>query len=566
MTISKTLRIRPILVLPLFGSLVAGCRDSDHPVSPDGTRVASSSFSDSDGETADLAFEPRFEIQLSAIGSLRPNEPIAVSVSVRANLSTRNAAIKLLLPDIEAARQSDWGPRFKVPVDVPIPIRELVRTDISQSQMVHQRAIVTVPVPGYYRVLVIASGESQEGQQAKNVQDVVLEDIWLLVRQAGGLVTEEFEETRFPVGINPQPGPFREGLSLEARRLLIQDSPRGLNTSDAGTTILRVSYTDDQGVNRRLAGAFVRADIYNVISGNPAGGFSGYTDTNGELDIGCSGYEYEYRNGRVEADNGMVFVTNNSSSRLASFSGDYVTCVHQDDIQSVGVSGTMSRVYENMNLAIPASRSFFSKSIGKIQVRVNQTSTTYDPAGDFIRISSNAVWGAAGVFSTAHEYGHAVHDQALGGLNPGFQTNCLVHFVTEPSSMGCALAEGFADYHAIATRGASAQWYQTIRDGVALFGRDGALIEGAVAALLFDLTDSTDDAQETHDDILLTGLYVADILRTCQTNFGRASGIDHVIYCLEKQIDPTITGNPTYFTARSADPTTYTEGAVEPSS
>ena len=40
-------------------------------------------------------------------------------------------------------------------------------------------------------------------------------------------------------------------------------------------------------------------------------------------------------------------------------------------------------------------------------------------------------------------------------------------------------------------------------------------------------------------------------------------GIDHFIYCAEKQVDTTITNS--YFTTRSPDPTDQRESATEPS-
>lgn len=63
--------------------------------------------------------------------------------------------------------------------------------------------------------------------------------------------------------------------------------------------------------------------------------------------------------------------------------------------------------------------------------------------------------------------------------------------------------------------------------------------EGAVAAAFLDITDP---ANETHDAAQWTGSYLPRLIGTCEWRefFGvylRASGIDHVTYCLEQEVD-----------------------------
>ena len=76
-----------------------------------------------------------------------------------------------------------------------------------------------------------------------------------------------------------------------------------------------------------------------------------------------------------------------------------------------------------------------------------------------------------------------------------------------------------------------------------------------------------DGANEAHDSISYPGSYVADLISTCQVNFGSGSqdadGIDMFIRCAEKSIDSSVT---TYFYPRDTDPTAYSESAAEPGS
>jgi hypothetical protein len=92
---------------------------------------------------------------------------------------------------------------------------------------------------------------------------------------------------------------------------------------------------------------------------------------------------------------------------------------------------------------------------------------------------------------------------------------------------------------------------------------DGSLIEPAVSAFLYDLTDSV---IETHDSIAAPGSYVAAIISSCQVKYWgnswrRADGADEIAYCVETTINPD-----SYLTARGATPDDYSESATQPAS
>jgi hypothetical protein len=115
--------------------------------------------------------------------------------------------------------------------------------------------------------------------------------------------------------------------------------------------------------------------------------------------------------------------------------------------------------------------------------------------------------------------------------------------------------------------GSEADYYDAI-EGNTMLGtsEEGSIVPHTVSAFLYDLTDTR---AETHDTISYPGSYVATILKTCMwqlqgQQFLEADGIDHIIWCLEGSVDPSITGDPSYFPTRSWDPWGISESAAEP--
>lgn len=170
----------------------------------------------------------------------------------------------------------------------------------------------------------------------------------------------------------------------------------------------------------------------------------------------------------------------------------------------------------------------------------------------YINVQTSRLWGPDGAFVAAHEWGHMFHDKDLGGVIRYYSSACPSYHPPENrTTLECALAEGFADYYAVAVRTyATGSWvgalengyhYETSnpsRDG----SMDGSILEGAVASLLYDLTDSgAGSYSESWDNVTVSHQYVANAVRTCSTFYNRGDGqwwylnhgIDHLIYCME---------------------------------
>jgi hypothetical protein len=201
-------------------------------------------------------------------------------------------------------------------------------------------------------------------------------------------------------------------------------------------------------------------------------------------------------------------------------------------------------------------------------------SSCHKPSSDQIYINDSQVGGAFGDFTVAHEYGHALHEKGLGG-NGGSGQCPDEHRISGAYNMQCAYYEGFADYHANVVNFPyfgfnleSNSYYRGCieydeRDRCTEYAStiDGAIVEGAVASFLYDLTDP---ANESKDDLDYSGQYVAEIIKTCDVynyySWTRANGVDHLIACFENRI-------PNYdfsFSTRSLEPTNYREQATEP--
>ena len=154
----------------------------------------------------------------------------------------------------------------------------------------------------------------------------------------------------------------------------------------------------------------------------------------------------------------------------------------------------------------------------------------------------------------AHEYGHALHEKALGGLWSA--ASCYGRGVHLPSSYKCALQDGFASYAGIV--GSGGHWEDCFEHlgtpkapekpgwcrGISHDRR--AEIEAWVVALFVDLIDDNDDYRDD-DWAELSGHFVAEVFKTCQTKQEKPAWPDRwesrddvsdIVWCLEDYIEP----------------------------
>jgi hypothetical protein len=193
------------------------------------------------------------------------------------------------------------------------------------------------------------------------------------------------------------------------------------------------------------------------------------------------------------------------------------------------------------------------------------------------------IWGEWGAFAAAHEYGHHYQDKYLyqypdyNGLMRMVTSACQEkHPPESASTFGCAWGEAFADWYAVLVRGsATGRWlndlesnwyYKNCVDGYTSRGTivctsDGSIVQGALAALLWDIIDPSD--YEAHDQSQVPAKALVDAITNCQVHpksrvhsgYISYTGIDHLIYCWENrkpyEIQFTNHGWRTFFNTRA---------------
>lgn len=523
----------------------------------------------------------RFKLNLRAEGSFKPGEIVQISVKALSNLPTKQAELKLILPEVAALQESKGQGRAVLSRSKPIPTHGSWNRDLGQGQSFQRKVALQIEQPGYYQVIAsaVAEAEEVETDDGRRVKNSSTRDIWLWIDEEGGKVTEEFDRSLFPEDIREQPGPLT--LKSELPKIGVSSSSEGKTTASnsSSSTTLYVDYINQTtGTPEPLEGARVS---YSVRDWR---GIERHSGTNvigsdGEVSIPC--YLQDPRGSATYS--GTIHVQDNYRLRVyhpqtgsdvtGYFSGNSETdCGQQIPVRA---SYKMSHVFAQMDKTIEESRSFFQEERGKMHVHLEwdvdnsfycpEQGPFIDPwcsdgGGDTVVIMDSPdpsgdthIGGTFGDFVIAHEYGHAMHEKALGG-NEGSGECPSPHYIGGSYNLQCAYSEGFANYHAEAVGFPYFNFEETYADN----SDDGSIIEGAVAAFFFDLTDA---ANESHDNADYPGSYVADVIRTCEVDGSRANGIDHLIACFQREI-PSYSG---YFETRGNRPSSYDESASEPS-
>ena len=407
-------------------------------------------------------------------------------------------------------------------------------------------------------------------------------------------MTETFDRSLFPDGARQQPGPLT--MKDELPKLPMTSTSSSYQNTESkitGVTTIQVKYMNEiTQTLELLSGARVSYTVYDGL-GRERSSSTEVVDDNGNVTIPCysddihgsgsySGTIHVQDNYRLR-----VYHPQTGSDVVGSFSGEFATdCGQQIPVQA---SFKMSHVFKRMSQTISKSRSFFQEQRGKIDVHIewDVDNSFYcgslppfispwcsDGGDDVIVIKDRPgadgypdshIGGPYGDFVVAHEYGHAMHAKALGG-NVASGECPSPHYLDGAHNLQCAFSEGFANYHgAVGVKNGNIyvndfeqnEFYPAVRGGGD--PDDGSIIEGAVAAFLWDLTDPSN---ESHDGADYPGSYVADIIKTCKTDGSRANGVDHLIACFQRQI-PSYSG---YFDTRSSSPSSFSESATEPGS
>lgn len=537
--------------------------------------------------TSDRPTIPSFELELQVDGSLQPGQSVQLTARITGKRDVRDAEVKIMLPELAAlqsARQQGPDAALEWRVNEQLPAELRARRSVGNGDVFTEQVNVTFPEPGYYRAVAMVSDQSDDvTENGRWIDPADGEEIWLWINEKGGYVTERFEEDRFPDDIRIQPGPFVAKDATPRWQVMREGQAVSGPAPNSGSALLNVTYLDPvDGTHKPLPEDRVEVAIYDGYEDRVVGAGTLWTDENGEVLVDCKPNDPVYEvQISIITENGDVVVYEEMASKRTRYLEDPPcgATVPTDTYSN------MSHVFNRMNITIDRSEGFFQHSRGKIPVNLSydEELSFYRPegwslldepplyGGDYIVIceSDSRFSEDAGNRIIAHEYGHALHDKELGGNEGG--CNGKDHYLNGALSLPCAFSEGFAQYHASVTIDGDNTFIPEIEDNVYYPASpensesgpldDGSIIEGAVAAFLYDLTDP---ANEPHDQVDYPGEYVAEIIETCTVSAPlaqRADGIDHLIACFQQSIP----NYSIYFPNRDNPPSDFQEGASEPS-
>jgi hypothetical protein len=514
-----------------------------------------------------------FDIDVTVDGPLVPGQPVNVTVTARANISAPAAELRVNAPEIQLLALRDARGLF--PLNTSVEPLAAYAGPITPGLLITRSITLTPPLPGYYSVQVL--GRSGPGVPLTlgnlRIVDVTREERWLWVGERGA-VTSHFDATVFTTNEIPTIGPLR------SRRANGAATPE-LSVLGACNTYQGAYYDDGQAL-RLVPGFEITWDIREVATGTVVGSGSTVADANGVFQLCNDDPAYEL-------DVAIQLMTTRFTL-AANPVVQWPQGITEGHTTQLAIPASKAQLFVNFRKFSARTWALFqfpdyTQAAVYIQSCPGGGSSCYKRGTHRIYIHPNHVWGAYGAYTAAHEWAHLYHDGALDG-NYATQDCPDTHEFFARSGMGCAYSEGFADFVAALVNGAdldgdySFDWLIEINTYFinGTHPSDGAVVQTAVAAFLYDLVDadSFPDAGPGPDDNVPNGdddavtyspRYVAEIVKTCwhhTYSWNRASAVDHLIWCFERGIDPAIAGNSTYFPERWVDPTNYAEYATEP--
>ncbi len=602
----------------IAGVLIASC-SKDSPVAPNNVP----------GARADLAISPAAQVQagiiieppvrqrfgpisVNAVSAVRVGTPVTLEVSADVNISTTRAHAELEVPAItEIAYRSTHGMHSSARRNPGVQLSW--RGAAQQGPRQVRRAVsVTFPVPGLYYVRASVTSDDPEIDADGMIQNTAATKVvWVNVTSTGGEVINSLGDLQVFRKANKTVDPVLQyaaapsaaaGLSAQPALIPICDPndptcdpppPPGPSPSQFSGTLMY--YNARAGYSVSLPNAQVgifdtRGSGFNSVT---------QTDANGNFTLNCPpSYERGYLQMSASTTNLVVtvLVTNRPSMPQADLGYWPDQANAAVDMCGTYTGGywvgapSQAETFDNLSQTVSRSRQVFAVSRGAIGVNFvdgpqDTTLANYDPRTDSITIHEGYATGSYGLFVAAHEYGHAVHEKALGRIRitdaNANQYSCAHHSYTLVTNYQCALREGVADYQAVALWGATLgdTLYPEFNNGDFAgppvgtgFTPIGPSTEGAIASTLLHLGDGTGQRtvyrsgpgyQYYSDNVAFTHATVATAIRDCtvtraDNTFIPADGIDYLMYCMEKPASYnsaciySVTGSPTTASASSA--------------
>ena len=538
------------LVLVLFAA--AACRDHGEPVGldeptavPEVPVVADAGREIGRDEFIGESFRHRLALELDFAGGLEPHHTVTLNIEGTATQKLSGGAVRVLLPTFAAMDEAGGDKRPSYPVGKALPVHSRWALPIMDAgEQWRQSVDIELPDKGYYQVIVAVVAEAIDDKDPA-VIGAYDHERWMLVTDTGGLVTYFLDPDEVPDGVLPEAGPIRNA----ARPSQAAADGFGDVGMDAGDDEVEFSLSlYSNGYLQYADGAELWVTYYDENDDDAVYEVKRSIGSDGLAVVPCpASDEYAVAAG-VVTDTYYVDGTETLGSTVVwdSDCGDTVP---------ISVNSYAYLGWRHLNGAAEHIKDHF------VQIRsavhwyiVNASSGTfYWPYQDAISLAYDY---AKNPWAAAHEYGHAYHHRALGGIHYSVPGNCRGHEIEKASSWDCAYAEGFADYAGSVGTGTPSRWENLHYHDLP---HDHGEIEGNVAALFQDLIDS---ANESGDKTSYPPYYVGRVFESCRADGKQSRDVTDFVWCLENRVDEE--EHEDAFPEGPAAPGSVSESASEP--
>lgn len=481
---------------------------------------------------------PRFRIGFDVVGALSPNATITLTLQGEAVEEISSGKVSVVLPTMASMEYNGTGERPYYPINQKFPVVHSWTLPAMSAGGTWQRSFsLTLPANGYYELSVKVDTNAPASARDPWVMD---KDMyfkrWMLVTESGGRLTKRFEQSVFPNdSIAPVPGPFRK----KARFRTPTSGYSMAAYSSSAPVRKNVTYNEDAPVAAQEAHAF--AGLYQG-SGSDVELVANYSRTvpaSGIVSFPCPATGHWLEGG----------VSLPATSEVA---GGTLIAYWDAYPSDCGTTETLTGDSEdylpwyNLKTVAPTMKTYFgTPGVPRIawMVDPNDEVSSYNHHQhriEFGTVTFGRKWTAA------HEYAHAIHHRALGGL---WQAEPACYDPDQRAVWGvtgylCALQEGFADYAGNLGSGINLWNFETPSANGDNDEDPDPEIEGYVAAMFWDFDDSSND---NNDQTSYTGSSLATVFRTCDVRHGTVwedrDDVSDIVWCMENRIVENVHNN-----------------------
>jgi len=495
-------------------------------------------------------FRARLEVEFTVEGDLSPDTPITVWLEGVATEKLTGSEVRVLLPTLAEMTYAGEGKRLHYPVDEKLPVAARWTLPPMDAGGRWKRSVSLGRLgKGYYQVSVHVTTEGPG--DSPYVSDNAYRQTWLAVLDGGGVLTPGFDASLFPEEIIPQPGPFEVRRRFASARLDAVGGvqPMGATAASSSEDItVMVRYYKGNNVFKPAVGVEMRANYVSQSDerGRPE---KQIVPSSGYVQFSCPDDDYEYIEGA-----GATTTTDEVYGRHGFI--PYWEADSDDCGDTISIAG-LREVYipwDLLNQAIPDidDRFEFDRSRVTFKLNLSTSRSSYNKYSDKITFgtSYDDLW------VVGHEYTHALHHRALGGIWYVFLRNCAGHELYKPSGYKCALKEGLADYGGSVSQPSRIRWENKVTKPPR--GRGAGEIEGNVAALFHDLFDSNNEGD---DEVTYRGRYIMGVFRSCNPGHGSRDDVADIVWCMENRVVDSVHNK--HFPGLKS-PRSVSEGVTEP--